>query len=477
MARLGTPKPTGHRVLVVDDDPALRDSTARLLALEGHEVRAVPDTASALAEQRAFRPQCVLLDYFLASATSEALVGEMRAFDPEVQIVLVTGYASDQPARAMMRRLDIQGYHDKTDGPEKLLVWVDAALKSYRAVSLLARRAAAMRTIAESAHAIHRVQTLAELLETALDRLLRIVEATSGVIATNNGGLLVTTESNQRRIVGPRRGRFEPFARYDELPGPARELLDAVLEGGSERAERDALIAVGLCLADRRIGACLLEAPAADAVAEPLSLFAAQVALAMENGRLYELATVDSLTRLASRGHAMQRLTESLKLAARTGQPLTVLSLDVDHFKRVNDTLGHAAGDMVLFQVAESLRRTVRDTDFAARFGGEEFLVLAPATPVAGAPVLAERLRAAVEARRTDVEGKAVGVTTSGGYGTVDLPARAGGGWVRDPAWWDEATRTVLAAVDRALYAAKAAGRNRMHPTGAAGAIELPGAT
>jgi diguanylate cyclase (GGDEF)-like protein len=126
-----------------------------------------------------------------------------------------------------------------------------------------------------------------------------------------------------------------------------------------------------------------------------------------------------------------------------------VLLLDLDHFKRVNDTHGHRVGDSVLQVVADTLRASLRATDIAGRYGGEEFLVVLPQTDLAGAGVLAERVRVAIEETAIDVGGaEPLSVTVSVGVAALDEAARS--------------AEQLVERADAALYGAKDAGRNRV---------------
>ena len=155
-------------------------------------------------------------------------------------------------------------------------------------------------------------------------------------------------------------------------------------------------------------------------------------------------ARYDELTGLANRRHCDTLLQTEIDRCERYSQPLSMLMLDLDHFKQVNDEYGHAAGDELLRQVAESIVGELRQTDVAARWGGEEFVVLLPATRLVGATQVAEKLRTAV-ARTTTSDGH--GVTASIGCGEYQ------GGESHD---------AYLRRLDDALYAAKDAGRDRV---------------
>jgi putative nucleotidyltransferase with HDIG domain len=128
MARLADMPTTGQTILIIDDDPMLLTATSRLLGREGHRVFVAENGQAGIALCRQERFQLILLDYYMPGMTGEEVVKEVRSFDKDVRIILQTGQAN-RPARQLLRDLEIQGYHDKSEGPEKLLIWVDTALK------------------------------------------------------------------------------------------------------------------------------------------------------------------------------------------------------------------------------------------------------------------------------------------------------------------------------------------------------------
>jgi diguanylate cyclase (GGDEF)-like protein len=166
--------------------------------------------------------------------------------------------------------------------------------------------------------------------------------------------------------------------------------------------------------------------------------------------RLLQLAARDRLTGVYNRGQFDQALAHEVERALRDGQPLTIAVLDLDHFKRINDTLGHAAGDKVLIGIAARLTQGVRSTDIVARYGGEEFAILFPQTTRDAAAVRVEALRALVAALPLRLAGgQNLRVTCSAGI--AELPTDGS----------DDAL--LLALADRRLLAAKRAGRDRVH--------------
>jgi diguanylate cyclase (GGDEF)-like protein len=170
--------------------------------------------------------------------------------------------------------------------------------------------------------------------------------------------------------------------------------------------------------------------------------------LADANRRLRSLASTDALTGLMNRREALVRLTESWSLARRYGDPLSCIMVDIDHFKQVNDTHGHKAGDHVLAETAKILKRSARAGEAVARLGGEEFLIVCPTATEEQAAVAAERFRSRVAAHCLTFDGTEISVTISAGVAeTRDDLHRA---------------EDVLQAADEALYAAKAGGRNQV---------------
>jgi diguanylate cyclase (GGDEF)-like protein len=170
--------------------------------------------------------------------------------------------------------------------------------------------------------------------------------------------------------------------------------------------------------------------------------------------KLYDSAVRDSLTRLYNRRYLDERLHAEVAYAIRHRASLSVILIDLDHFKRVNDTLGHLAGDAVLRLTAAMLVRMVRTEDLVARWGGEEFMVLARGAGLRNAHIFADRMRRAIEQMEIPWQGATHHITVSMGVASVEgTPARM------DPA-------ALIAAADAALYEAKHAGRNRVVSSG-----------
>jgi diguanylate cyclase (GGDEF)-like protein len=181
------------------------------------------------------------------------------------------------------------------------------------------------------------------------------------------------------------------------------------------------------------------------------------VALAIKTPDLYDRTIRDGMTRLFTKRHFVNQLAHHAAIAQRSEEPLALIMVDVDHFKRVNDTYGHLTGDMVLKEVAKILRDSIRASNEAYRYGGEELGVLCPGTSAEQAAQLAERLRKKVEAKSIQGETKKLSVTAS--FGVAE--------WAADM----KAPEDLVSRADEALYVAKKSGRNQVQ-TWKAGALE-----
>jgi two-component system cell cycle response regulator len=164
--------------------------------------------------------------------------------------------------------------------------------------------------------------------------------------------------------------------------------------------------------------------------------------------KLERLANFDSLTGLYNRRALLGKLSELINFANRYKEDFSLIMLDIDYFKRVNDRYGHLAGDEVLEKIATSISRNVRDTDVVGRYGGEEFIIVLPKTNLSSSWVVAERLRTIIEkAEMKDSAGSTFAITVS--QGLV--------GWERN----EDAT-SLISRADEALYKAKEKGKNRV---------------
>ena len=275
-----------------------------------------------------------------------------------------------------------------------------------------------------------------------------------GVVAGGQGGvfeLLAYHGPGEMPVVPPCSGGL-----VRQVVEERRPVLSKGLDAGSEEWLHTVLpfgrnlVAVPLSADGEPVGALIVEHTGRRVerrVVAMLGQFAAHAALALRNSWLLQqvqrLAETDGLTGLANRRTFEATLDRETSRAARSGEPLTLVMVDVDHFKSLNDKFGHQAGDEVLKLVADVLASACRDFDTAARYGGEEFAVILPACSSTESLVVAERLRESIARIET-----VTSVTASAGVAT--FPTHAA-----DP-------EALIKAADEALYESKRAGRNRV---------------
>ena len=266
-------------------------------------------------------------------------------------------------------------------------------------------------------------------------------EGLAGHSFADNGGLV----ANVVRLGAPLPGR--PLDEMDRV---------LVLDEAAKLPKLSALRIFPLRAGDRVVGALTAMSAKKGAfdgeARHRLQILALQAAEALVRAQLFEatekLATTDGLTGLHNHRRLQELLDGALKSARRYDRKVSFLLMDIDKFKSVNDTYGHPAGDAVLRGVARVLAQQARGADVVARYGGEEFGVLLPETDQAGARVIAERIRAAVEAATHATDAGVIRATISIGVATYPDDAR------EKPALVERA--------DQALYAAKKGGRNRV---------------
>jgi diguanylate cyclase (GGDEF)-like protein len=174
--------------------------------------------------------------------------------------------------------------------------------------------------------------------------------------------------------------------------------------------------------------------------------------LVVKNRLLSEVSSRDTLTGLYNRWFVIEKIDSEINRAMRHGSAMSLLMMDLDYFKRINDTWGHAAGDQVLQAIGKLLRDSCRVYDVPGRYGGEEFCVLLPETKVGSTNVVAERIRSRLESTELACGDEKIVVTASIGIAGMDAPEAAE---LISPA-------ALIERADRALYSAKSHGRNRV---------------
>jgi diguanylate cyclase (GGDEF)-like protein len=306
---------------------------------------------------------------------------------------------------------------------------------------------------------------LDRVFETIHAQCARLVDAASFAIALYNKERAEVQYAYLVRDGQRREPRVDPLGRdavswviKSGRSVHVRDLMEARQEQRIDLSDMDSglrsVLAIPLVRLDSEvIGVLSVASPRADAYTqrhqETLAAIGQTAAIAIENARYYEMATVDQLTRLYLKDYFHQRLDEELNRARRYGHAFSVLMMDIDSFKGINDEHGHLAGDRFLRRVGEVIQSSLRSHDIPCRYGGEEFSILLPETESLEAIVIAERIRRTVGDIRIREGKKLFGTTMSIGISSYPKSAR-------------RSTAELLKKADAALYQAKREGKDKV---------------
>ncbi len=297
---------------------------------------------------------------------------------------------------------------------------------------------------------------LAPLVDAALARLQEAGQFSAAALCLLRDGELTTVASNGIVDAGTLPDSELVSRAYRTLDVIDLDLPeDVTLDGGIVTFRPRSVVAYPLHIRLVPIGVVLLASPTSISpevlklIRQLLPNFAVALNNALGHEQLQRVAALDSLTGLYNRRFGLERLSQEFSRSVRSGEPLGVVLFDIDHFKAVNDTYGHEAGDVVLKMVAEEVKGVLREGDTLMRYGGEEFLAVLPGAGHADLAALGERIRRVVESTVVAVQQKQLSVTVS--LGAVSFPATD----VTD-------VEDLVRQADAAMYDAKNAGRNRI---------------
>jgi two-component system cell cycle response regulator len=485
------------RILVADDDEAVLESVTWLLQENGYDVVPANGGMACLEQLERRSPDLLLLDILMPDADGCQLLERIKG-DERWRDLPVLMLSAQPPEEASVRSLGLGAadFIRKPYRPKELLARVQAQLRM--GAQLRSTRAALQRTEEQ----LHRAQQDADSRRKLVDILhevtgdlsvselfhLLVRRAARALSVSHCSVVLARPGESHANVVAAfeNPGLQQLIVQLDRYPE-----LKAALDSGQPVLVED-LDTHPLYEGVRQVwGIEGIEVPIRSVIALPFSIdrgqygvflvrrtrdqerfgpadleFAQAVITAAvaviqraqmvestmaDNARLEQLAQTDPLTQLLNRRALTERITAEMERALRYDSTMALLMIDLDHFKRVNDTYGHLVGDDVLRDVGQLLSDTIRTSDIVARYGGEEFLVLLPETDDAGAESFAERIRFAVEQHL---------------FASVSLPEplhlTASVGVAVYPAARIESVEDLFARADAALYRAKADGRNRV---------------
>jgi diguanylate cyclase (GGDEF)-like protein len=486
-------------ILVVDDEPENLHVLSHMLHLFGYRVRAVSEGAMALSVARATPPDLILLDISMPGMDGYQTCQQLKADERtrDIPVIFISALVDVQDkvkafgvggvdyipkpfqieevlarleTHLSMRRLQIQ-----LENANRQLEETNRNLaQKLRELSTAQEAEREQRRLAESLRDtiidINSTLDYNEVLELVLKHLAQIVPHDAAYIALPNGDGNI----HVRRARGYKERGLEELLLSLHVPVDFFPLWSRVYQSCEPLAvtdtQEDAVWSNLPELSWVRSSACapiltkgefvgFLNLDSArpgaftEVELERLRTFADYAAVAIEKARLFEktqnLAITDELTGLFNRRQVLKLAEIEYERVRRYHRPLSAVMIDIDHFKRINDTYGHPVGDQALIALANCCRANLRTVDILGRYGGEEFLILLPETQHDKALEAAERIRKQVEAMVLPAAKGPLKLTISAGVATLDLEA---------PVSLDE----LIKNADDALYGAKAAGRNRV---------------
>lgn len=432
-------------------------------------LQAAYETLTVQPGERTFTESALRLGYTLIiEDTRNTPYAEPRIVEkfPSRSVIVLPLIAKDKKLGALLLAFDT--FHrfspEEISISEQAAALIALALEKFQAVEKAKQRADVSETLRKAAAAITETLETDKTVTRILEQLNAIVPYDSASVQLREGDEMVvvdgrgfpdrqavlglrflTTEKPQSIVMETGKPFYIPDVK--DYPHGFKDVASLHIRSWA---------GVPLIVQDKIIGMLTMDGSAPNAFREEhiriAAEFAQQVAVALENARIFEeaqnQAVTDALTGVYNRRGLFQLGEFEFQRARRSGRPFCAIMMDIDHFKRVNDRHGHAAGDQILLKAAERCRRNLRPIDLIGRYGGEEFAVLLPETELEDARLVAERLRLSImnEAFETDAGG--LRVTISAGVAEMS-PS-------------DASLHALIGRADSALYDAKSAGRNRV---------------
>ena len=450
----------GERILLADDDQQLRETLQEFLAEQGYAVMAAADGYEAMAALKAQEFALALLDLMLPGYSGLELLSHLKAHTPDTEVILFTGHAGLESAVQALR-LGAYDYLVKADLRLADLKTLVARALERRHLALENRELveniskAQRELVNRRARELTQVRQIAETLAGPLtwDQLVRgLVNLIWDSLPLELLGL---------QLQGPEAELpLSAFRCRPDVPEATDQTFQDLLQGqlAPDLATPPAGTPLPAMLWERlEVGNVTLAAgagrhePLTPEEAELFRIFILQGEAGIKNLVLFDqvksMAIRDALTGLYNYGYFKEALHYEVEKSRRYKTPLSLLFLDIDDFKRVNDTLGHLKGDKIMRQVAAILKQGIRQADLLCRYGGDEFVMLLSQTPPEQATILAERLCRRIAQSSMNRQEQALKVTVS--IGVAGLRP-------------EMSTEDLVKESDDAHYRAKQAGKNRV---------------
>lgn len=475
---------TGERILIVDDAAEVRGFLGRLCRREGYETSEAASGEEALSFLQAQSYQVAVVDLVMPGMGGEELLRHIRQSYPLTDVIILTGYGELETAATTLS-LGAYYYLQKESFNFGLIPLLAGRMIERQRLARANEQLIADLTGANQQLALRReqqldsVQHISRALAGGLgvrDIASVLASSLAGLIECDASGVLVSDAevvSTPFVVITSRQPLDDTTAHalsvmmrsaYGVLAGGDVDMLLSATSPNAEPDERPWSVFQSVPLSSRgnQLGVCIVarheDLRFSTEDLDILRILGAQGGVALENtylfARMRDLATRDSLTGLYNHGHFHEMLAAELARSERTGRQLGVIMIDVDKdpehgLKAVNDTLGHQAGDALLREIASRLSTNLRRADSVARYGGDEFVVLAPEVGEAQALVLASRLWRTIRERPFEIAGVEMWLTASVGV-AVSHPGQ------------QDTPQRLVALADQACYLAKEQGRDRV---------------
>ena len=453
-------------ILIIDDDPSLRKTLTDILTFKGYATLAAKDGAEGLSLLHKNVVDLALIDLGLPDMPGLEVLDTIKATHSFIEAIILTGKATLDSAIEATNR-GAFSYLVKPYEIDRLLLQIKRAIEKQQAQKKITRNSIELQKMNTELKALYGVsQAISKTmdLEELLSEVLKVLAETE-IFNFEIKEAIFLAEGQEMRLasfISLSETELEPCNEIQAgecLCGQALQTEEIIIakicsENSRHRLCNPAVhphghIIVPLKVAGVVVGLLNLyiqpETEVNDEMVRLLSAVASQMGIAINNARLFEntkkSSLHDALTGLANRRFMEIEFAKRLETAKRYREALSIIMLDIDHFKNYNDTRGHQEGDGLLVKLADILLGQVRKTDYVFRYGGDEFLVILPKMGLDMAHETAERLRRAVEA-----EGRGLTIC----LGVVSLNESL------------QEKDTLIGAADKALYRAKANGRNRV---------------
>ncbi|MFY9268905.1 MAG: diguanylate cyclase [Candidatus Manganitrophaceae bacterium] len=459
------------KILLVEDNPDQRELTLYAFRKKDRRMRVIPvETGLACLEilgQQRF--DAVILDYSLPKMNGIDVLNELQARGFTVPVIMVTGQGDEKIAVEAMKR-GAYDYIIKSGNYNEILPQiVQKAVERHRLKLRVERTSQRMHRLYELSLALTTERRIAALLEKLVEGAKELIEVEGAILFILHPGtdeILMSATAGMEIETQP----LERFASKLGLFGLAYEKRAPVMVEDPDRHPLKEntplhrpllrhLLSIPLIRNEKIAGILTVinkkekEEPFSSDDIDALSMLCVNAAVAIDNARFLEetekQAITDGLTGLYNHREFQKRLSEEIERAERYDKTLSLMMLDIDHFKVFNDTYGHPVGDAILKEIAKMIRQGIRAIDFPTRYGGEEFAVILPETAGANALKVAERIRQSIDS--------APFVTPAGQ--PVRLSVSVGIAFFPEDGKKREA---LILAADQALYFAKKTGRNRV---------------